>query len=87
MDTTKQSACPLPDRRPSPIALPVRLTRRSLSIARIFGGFPPAFFTAYHAHIPPSEPTSEYNLRAALYELFHYLNHTLLFGVSRTLPR
>lgn len=54
----------------------------SLSIARIFGGFPPAFFTAYHKHIPPSEPVAEYDQRGALYELFHYLNHTVIFGVS-----
>ncbi|KAF8516741.1 fructosamine kinase [Hysterangium stoloniferum] len=53
-----------------------------LSIARIFGGFPPAFFQAYHSKIPPSEPTSEYEHRCALYELFHYLNHTILFGRS-----
>jgi len=53
-----------------------------LSIARIFGGFPPEFFQAYHSKIPPSEPTSEYEQRCALYELFHYLNHTVLFGRS-----
>ncbi|KAF8585836.1 fructosamine kinase PKL/CAK/FruK [Ramaria rubella] len=53
-----------------------------LSIARIFGGFPPSFFAAYHEQIPPSEPVNEYGQRAALYELFHYLNHTALFGVS-----
>jgi len=53
-----------------------------LSIARIFGGFPPSFFTTYHEHIPRSEPTAEYDQRSALYELFHYLNHTALFGRS-----
>lgn len=56
-----------------------------LSIARIFGGFSSTFFTAYHERIPPSEPVSEYPQRGALYELFHYLNHTVLFGVSPSL--
>ncbi|XP_006454064.1 hypothetical protein AGABI2DRAFT_196782 [Agaricus bisporus var. bisporus H97] len=51
-----------------------------LAIARIFGGFSQSFFESYHNHHPKSEPVSEYNLRADLYELYHYLNHTLLFG-------
>lgn len=55
----------------------------SLAIARIFGGFGPSFFTEYHAHRPKSEPVDEYEERMILYELFHYLNHTLMFGVSR----
>lgn len=54
----------------------------SLAIARIFGGFPPSFFTTYHAHRPESEPVDQYTHRIDLYELFHYLNHTVLFGVS-----
>ncbi|KIJ29352.1 hypothetical protein M422DRAFT_147865, partial [Sphaerobolus stellatus SS14] len=53
-----------------------------LSISRMFGGFSPSFFEAYHEKIPPSEPTNEYDTRCALYEVFHYLNHTVLFGVS-----
>lgn len=54
----------------------------SLSIARIFGDFPPIFFNAYHEKIPPAEPVEEYDTRSALYEVFHYLNHAVLFGVS-----
>ncbi|KAF5388545.1 hypothetical protein D9757_004633 [Collybiopsis confluens] len=51
-----------------------------LAIARIFGGFPAAFFTEYHNHRPKTEPVDQYELRMAAYELFHYLNHTVLFG-------
>ena len=54
----------------------------SLSIARIFGGFPKLFFTTYHEYFPKAEPVGQYDLRMELYELFHYLNHTLIFGVS-----
>jgi protein-ribulosamine 3-kinase len=50
-------------------------------MARIFGGFPTSFTTTYHALRPKSEPVDEYELRGDLYELFHYLNHTVLFGV------
>lgn len=32
--------------------------------------------------MPKTEPVSQYDLRGDLYELFHYLNHTVLFGVS-----
>ncbi|KAF8445572.1 Fructosamine/Ketosamine-3-kinase [Boletus edulis BED1] len=54
-----------------------------LAIARIFGGIPSAFFSSYHKHMPKSEPAEQYDLRGDLYELYHYLNHTVLFGVSR----
>ncbi|EGO31182.1 hypothetical protein SERLADRAFT_455949 [Serpula lacrymans var. lacrymans S7.9] len=53
-----------------------------LAIARIFGGIPKSFFTTYHSHLPKSEPVDQYELRADLYELYHYLNHTVLFGSS-----
>lgn len=53
-----------------------------LAIARIFGGIPKIFFDTYHEHIPKSEPTDEYEMRGELYELYHYLNHTVLFGGS-----
>jgi len=53
----------------------------SLSIARIFGGFPESFFSTYHKYLPKTEPVDQYELRMDLYELFHYLNHTLIFGV------
>lgn len=59
------------------------IMNNSLAIARIFGGFGPSFFTEYHSHRPKSEPVDEYEERMILYELFHYLNHTLMFGVSR----
>ncbi|KAJ4485864.1 fructosamine kinase [Lentinula aciculospora] len=51
-----------------------------LAIARIFGGFSPSFFAEYHKHLPKTEPESEFEMRGHLYELFHYLNHTVLFG-------
>jgi fructosamine kinase len=54
----------------------------SLAIARIFGGIPRSFFEEYHKHMPKTEPEDQYELRGDLYELFHYLNHTVLFGVS-----
>lgn len=54
----------------------------SLAIARIFGGIPASFFATYHQHLPKSEPQDQYDLRADLYELYHYLNHTVLFGVG-----
>ncbi|KAF9040453.1 fructosamine kinase PKL/CAK/FruK [Hymenopellis radicata] len=51
-----------------------------LAIARIFGGIPSSFFRAYHEHLPKTEPVEQYELRGDLYEMFHYLNHTVLFG-------
>ncbi|KAJ7631122.1 fructosamine kinase PKL/CAK/FruK [Roridomyces roridus] len=51
-----------------------------LAIARIFGGVPKGFFETYHEHLPKTEPVDQYHLRGELYQLFHYLNHTLLFG-------
>ncbi|KAJ7897042.1 fructosamine kinase PKL/CAK/FruK [Mycena olivaceomarginata] len=59
-----------------------------LAIARIFGGVPKTFFETYEQHHPKTDPVDQYELRGYLYELFHYLNHTLLFGVRTTnLPR
>ncbi|EKM61331.1 uncharacterized protein PHACADRAFT_134866 [Phanerochaete carnosa HHB-10118-sp] len=51
-----------------------------LAIARIFGGIPKSFFTTYHEYLPKTEPADQYELRGDLYELYHYLNHTVLFG-------
>ncbi|KAI0319777.1 fructosamine kinase PKL/CAK/FruK [Amylostereum chailletii] len=51
-----------------------------LAIARMFGGIPMSFFKTYHEHKPKTEPVDQYDLRGELYELFHYLNHTVLFG-------
>ena len=50
----------------------------------MFGGIPSSFYTEYHKHIPKSVPEEDYDLRSDLYVLFHYLNHTVIFGV-RTL--
>ena len=54
----------------------------SLAIGRMFGGIPEAFYTTYHEYLPKSEPRDQYELRQELYQLYHYLNHTVLFGVS-----
>ncbi|QRV97228.1 ketosamine-3-kinase [Ceratobasidium sp. AG-Ba] len=51
-----------------------------LAIGRMFGGFSSAFYTEYHSHRPKSEPVEDYDDRLKLYQLFHYLNHTVLFG-------
>ncbi|KAH6916962.1 fructosamine kinase PKL/CAK/FruK [Coprinopsis sp. MPI-PUGE-AT-0042] len=51
-----------------------------LAISRMFGGFPEAFFTTYFEYNPKTEPVEEFPLRCQLYESFHYLNHTLIFG-------
>ena len=49
----------------------------------MFGGIPSSFIKTYHEHFPKTEPVEQYELRGDLYELFHYLNHTVLFGVRR----
>jgi len=51
-----------------------------LAIGRMFGGFSRAFYNEYHSHRPKSEPVEDYEHRLKLYQLFHYLNHTVLFG-------
>lgn len=61
--------------------LPV-LMYPSLAIGRIFGGFPQSFYETYQKYQPKSEPVSQYSMRGELYGLYHYLNHTLLFGAS-----
>lgn len=78
LDTTKRSECSAGSRKHGSCSnVPI-----SLAIARVFGGFPRTFFTTYHENHPKSEPVDQYELRGDLYELFHYLNHTLLFGVG-----
>ena len=51
----------------------------------MFGGIPASFYTEYHRslprRLPKSVPEEEYGLRSDLYVLFHYLNHTVIFGV------
>lgn len=53
----------------------------SLAIGRMFGGIPESFYMAYHKHLPKAGPQEQYDLRQDLYQLYHYLNHTVLFGV------
>ncbi|GAA5903461.1 hypothetical protein JCM5296_006260 [Sporobolomyces johnsonii] len=53
-----------------------------LGITRMFGGYTPDFYRRYHELVPKSEPVDEYEQRLDLYELYHHLNHTLMFGGS-----
>jgi fructosamine-3-kinase len=48
-----------------------------LAMTRLFGGFSPDFYTAYHTAYPLN---SGYELRRDLYNLYHILNHANLFG-------
>lgn len=48
-----------------------------LAMTTLFGGFGPRFYQAYHAVIPPAPG---HQLRRDLYNLYHILNHALLFG-------
>lgn len=48
-----------------------------LAMSRLFGGFPPAFYHAYEAEWPLPAGAAQ---REALYNLYHLLNHLLLFG-------
>jgi fructosamine-3-kinase len=48
-----------------------------LSMARLFGGFPAAFFRAY-AQVRPI--STQGTARERLYQLYHVLNHANLFG-------
>ena len=50
-----------------------------LAMTALFGGFPDSFYAAYRRSNPPS-PGHE--TRAALYRLYHVLNHVVLFGRS-----
>jgi fructosamine-3-kinase len=47
-----------------------------LAMARLFGGFPEAFFAGYHQEWP-LPPGAEG--RVSLYNLYHLLNHANLF--------
>jgi fructosamine-3-kinase len=46
-------------------------------MARLFGGFPEAFFAGYEAAWPMP---SGHRFRRDLYNLYHLLNHANLFG-------
>ena len=48
-----------------------------LAMARLFGGFPPAFFAGYAAAWPLPAGVEG---RVGLYNLYHLLNHANLFG-------
>lgn len=50
-------------------------------ISHMFSSLTPAFYDKYHSILPKSEPS--YNERMKLYELYHHLNHYLMFGVRR----
>ena len=50
-----------------------------LAMARLFGGFPAAFFAGYEAAWPLAAGHRE---RVPLYNLYHLLNHANLFGGS-----
>jgi fructosamine-3-kinase len=52
-----------------------------LAMTRLFGGFGARFYQAHHA-VFPNEPGHEQ--RTALYNLYHILNHALLFGGGYT---
>ncbi|KAI1357725.1 fructosamine kinase [Xylaria arbuscula] len=50
-----------------------------IGIMRRFGGFSATFYHEYHQLLPKTEPKHEYEDRIALYQLYHYLNHYLMF--------
>ena len=48
-----------------------------LAMAELFNGFPQSFFDGYKQHLPIEK---NYPLRKPIYQLYHILNHGLLFG-------
>ena len=50
-----------------------------IAMTELFGGFDPAFYSAYRANSPLSDG---YPLRRDLYKLYHVLNHLNLFGAA-----
>ena len=50
-----------------------------LAMTRLFGGFPPDFYAAYQETWPLAPGAAD---RAAIYELYHLLNHYNLFGAA-----
>ncbi len=50
-----------------------------LAMTECFGGFDPVFYRAYHEAYPLSEG---YERRKSVYNLFHILNHFVIFGHS-----
>ncbi|GAA95186.1 uncharacterized protein L969DRAFT_57404 [Mixia osmundae IAM 14324] len=51
-----------------------------LGLAKMFGGFGQSFFDKYHSILPKSQPY--YEERMKLYEVYHHINHYVLFGSS-----
>lgn len=51
-----------------------------LAIMELFGGFSPAFFEAYHSHLPKA---GGFDVRQRLYKSYHWLNQFNLFGDPR----
>lgn len=50
-----------------------------LAMTELFGGFDKAFYQSYDAILPRSK---NYSIKKIIYNLYHYLNHYNLFGVS-----
>ncbi|KAJ2160893.1 hypothetical protein GGF46_001878 [Coemansia sp. RSA 552] len=50
-----------------------------LGIMRMFGGYGPEFYSAYHQRIPKAPG---FERRAPVYELYHTVNHYNLFGAG-----
>lgn len=50
-----------------------------LAMTRLFGGFEPSFYAAYHEAFPLAPGHEE---RVPMYQLYHVLNHLNLFGRS-----
>jgi fructosamine-3-kinase len=50
-----------------------------IAITEMFGGFDPAFYSSYKQFYPLSDTYYE---KKVIYNLYHYLNHYNLFGVS-----
>ena len=50
-----------------------------LAMTRLFGGFGESFYASYAEH---SGMASDWQQRSELYNLYHLLNHLLLFGSS-----
>lgn len=48
-----------------------------IAMSRLFGGFGPTFYEAYHEHIPI---TGDYSAQIDLYQLYYLLVHLNLFG-------
>ncbi len=48
-----------------------------IAMTSLFGGFPTSFYDGYEAHCPLAP---DYAVRKPIYQLYHILNHGLLFG-------